>query len=300
MGLRRLLIWITSIILLSSVSFSQTLPIPLGTGHVTSSAFQTETTTFLNAITTAGGSFTIAQQDSIDRFFKDIKGISNPRYTTYNKLSSINIIYPFLTGVSATDKINMVNPGTYNYTETGSPTYSTSTKSVALNGTSQYLNTTHTPNGSATFGSSDFTGMAVHRIDANSDGNATIGEIGGGNSYMQIISASTKIMVLSAQTANSGSNSQLTARLWWESWSSSSNLNCYYNATLIASTSTTFGNTPTRSILIGAFNAATPGFGGASTVDFYIEVVGSWSDNEEAFMYNATKALAASFGKTWN
>lgn len=264
------------------------------------SSYETETTTYLTAMATAGASFTTAQKDSINRFFKDIKGQSNPRYTTYNVLSKITIIYPFLTGVSATDKINMVNPGTYNYTETGSPTYSTSTLSVAFNGTTQYLNTGHTPNGSATLAGSDFTAFAYHRIDANTDGNATMGEVGGGNSYVQILNAGVKFMVLCGSTANSSSNAQATARLWWASWSTSSAVNAYYNATLMTSTSTSYGNTPTRSVLIGAFNSAVVGFGGACTVDTYFEGTSTWSDNEEAFMYNALKALRGSFGITWN
>lgn len=285
----------TGLCQLGGVSGGVVLPSINGNG------FQTETNTYLTAETAAGKTYTSQQQIDIDTVFRDLKGLTNPRYTTYNKLSQITIVYPFYSGVSASDKVNMVNPGTYNYTETGSPTYSTSTYSVAFNGTTQYLNTTHTPNGSATLAGSDFTAFGYHRVDANTDANATMGEIGGGNSFMQIQSASFKILTLDGQTAYTSSNSELTARLWWASWSSSTALNSYFNKTLMTTTTPTYGNTPTRPILIGAFNNAVVGFGGACTVDFYIEGVGTWSSAEEASIYDCFKRARLSvLGITWN
>lgn len=283
-------------------SYAQTIPYGILSARAQGNGFQTETNTYLAAETTAGKTYTSQQQLDIDTVFRDLKGLTNPRYTTYNVLSKLTIIYPFFSGVSASDKVNMVNPGTYNYTETGSPTYSTSTYSVAFNGTSQYLNTTHTPNCSGTFGGSDLTMYAYHRIDNNTDANGTIGALGCGNTYMQILNTSgVKLLVICGKTANSSSNSQATARLWWTSFSNSSTVNAYYNGTLMTSTGTTYDNTPTRSILIGAFNNAAVGFGGACTVDFYCEGTGSWSDAEEAFMYNCFKqARADVLGITWN
>lgn len=268
---------------------------------INGNGFQTETNTYLAAETTAGKTYTTQQQKDIDTVFRDLHGLTNPRYTTFNVLSKVTIIYPFFSGVSASDKVNMITPGTYNYTETGSPTYSTSTYSVAFNGTTQYLNTTHTPNGSGTFAGSDFTMFACHRIDANTDGNATIGALGGGNSYMQIQSASFKLQIMNGFTANGGSNSEATARLWFASWSSSTALNSYFNKTKMTASVPTYNNTPTRSILIGAFNNGTIGFGGPITVDFYIEGTGTWSDAEEAFIYDCFKRARLSIlAITWN
>lgn len=268
---------------------------------INGNGFQTETNTFLTAETAAGKTYTSQQQIDIDTIYRDLKGLTNPRYSTYNVISRVNIIYGFFSGVSASDKVNMVNPGTYNYTETGSPTYSTSTYSIAFNGTTQYINTTHAGNGTSTFGSSDFTFYAYHRIDNNTDGNATIGEIGGGNSYMQILTASTKVMYVSAQQAYLASNAQATARLWWAGWSSSGVCNAYYNKTKLLGTTVAFANTPTRSVLIGAFNNAVVGFGGACTVDFYIEGTGAWSDAEEASIYDCFKRARLSvLAITWN
>lgn len=270
-----------------------------------SSGFQTETDTYLAAEAAAGKTYTSQQELDIDTVFRDLKGLTNPRYTTYNVLSKVTIIYPFFSGVSASDKVNMVNPGTYNYTETGSPTYSTSTYSVAFNGTSQYLNTTHTPNGAfggGSFAASDFTMFAYHRIDNNTDASATIGETGGGNSYMQILNTAFVVQVICGKGASSEATAQNSSRLWWCGWGGSGTTNAYYNGTNIQSNSITYDNTPNRSIYIGAFNnGGTAAYGGATTVDFYIEGFSSWSDAEEAFMYNCFKRAKLSInGQTWN
>lgn len=293
-------ILLTILFFLNTFFSSGQIPIPFGTGKVVASPFQAETVTYLNAESAIGKTFTTAQQDSIDRFIQDLKGISNPRYTTNNVLSRIKILYPFLTGVEAYDQINMVNPGTYNYTSTGSPTYNTSTLSVAFNGTSQYLNTTHTPNGSVTLAGSDFTGMCYHRQDVHTDGNATVGETGGGNSYMQIYTSAGFTGSLCGSLLYSGAYTQPSNTWWWMSWSNTTTQNGYNNVTKFVATTNTYGNTPTRSVFIGAFDNGSPaGYGGPATIDYYIQITSTWTDAEEAGVYNATKALKGSFAITW-
>jgi hypothetical protein len=265
-------------------------------------AYQTETCTYLTAEAAAGKTYTAQQELDIDTVFRDLKGLTNPRYTTYNVLSKITIIYPFYSGVSASDKVNMVNPGTYNYTETGSPTYSTSTYSVTFNGTSNYLNTTHTPNGSGSFAGSDFTIFAYHRLDNGTDVGGTMGEVGGGNSYMEILNAFYINIILCSKTAANEVTAQNSSRLWWASWSDSSTTNAYMNATNVETRSYTYITTPTRSLFIGGINNnGSIAYGGGLTVDFYIEGVGTWSNAEEAFMYNCFKRAKLDInGQTWN
>jgi len=297
-------ILITLLLLLSfvnvSVAEAQFIIAVTNVPTSSSSGFQTETDTYLAAEAAAGHTFDSSEMYNIDTMFRDMKGLSNPRYTTYDVLSKVTIIYPFLTGVSASDKINMVNPGTYNYTETGAPTYSTGTLSVAFNGTTDYLNTTHTPNGSTSFGSSDLTMFAYHRIDNNTDAGSTIGAVPGGRTDMQILNAVFVAQLICGQYASNEVTAQNSSRLWWASWSSSSATNAYYNATNFQTNSVSYSNTTTSSVLIGAYNNTSPGFGGPTTVDVYVEGTGAWSDGEEGMMYNGLKRLKAAFGITWN
>jgi len=261
-----------------------------------------QTTAYINA---TGFAFTTAQKDGIDRFFKDITGVSNPSYTTFNVLSKMVVLYPSLTGTSVADKINMVNPGSYSYTETGSPTYNTSTKSVAFNGTTQYLDTTFTPNGElTTFANSDFTGYGIHRVDTNIDTNATSGEVSGGNSYAFFLGGAAGPgviqMILSAQTANSTSKAFPTNSWYMASWASSTTINAYANGTNINTQTLTWNNTPTLSSYIGGYHSGGgANYGGPSTVDMYFSVRNTWSDAEVTFIYKATKALKVIFGITW-
>lgn len=264
-------------------------------------AYQTETCTYLTAEAAAGKTYTAQQELDIDTVFRDLKGLTNPRYTTYNVLSKITIVYPFYSGVSASDKVNMVNPGTYNYTETGSPTYSTSTYSVAFNGTSNYLNTTFAPNGSGSFAGSNFTMFAYHRLDNNSDIGGTMGAVAGGPSYMEILNAVYINIILCSKTAANEVTAQNSSRLWWASWSNSSTTNAYMNSTNVETKSYTYTNTPSINLLIGAVNNTSIIYGGALTVDFYIAGTGTWSNAEEAFMYTCFKQAKIDInGQTWN
>lgn len=262
-----------------------------------SSGYLPETLAYIAA---TGYSFTTPQSDGIDRWFRDVLGYSNGSYSTYNVFSRIQLAYLSLTGTYTADRVNAVSPGTYNYTDTGSPTYSTSagTLNVAYNGSSQYSDTGFTPNGLTTFASSDMTGFGYHRVDTNSDSNATMGEVGGGNSFM-VIGSAFKTITSGAQTAYNQADASAINGLWFTSWSNSSTVNSYYNGANIKAVSVSFNNTPTRSFYLGAFHSSSPGYGGPNTQDFHIEVKGAWSDAEAQLIYNATKALKSVFGVTW-
>lgn len=264
-------------------------------------SYDTDAQTYINAVIAAGGTLNSTQQAGIDRWVRDMKGESNGSYSTYNVWSRIMWAYLFTQGHSAArDGINAKNPGTYNFTDTGSPTYSSGTLSVAYNGSSQYSDTNHTPNGEfTTFANSDLTGIGVHRVDTNNDTNATIGEVGGGNTYM-VTSATFETMLVSGSTAINQAQTRSVNRLWASSWSDSGHVNAYYNGANIKTTTATWGNTASRSVYLGAFHGASPGYGGANTIDFAYGVKGAWSDAEQQMMYDATKALKAALGITWS
>lgn len=244
------------------------------------------------------------KKDAVDRLLRDLSGTSNPNYSTSNVLSKIMVMYPFPTGISAADRINLVTPGTYNATETGSPTWSTTTKSAAFNGSSNYLNTNFTPNGeSTTFNNSDFTCFGIHRVDTNADTNATVGEVGGGNSFFYCAGGVSGpgfiVCSLSGNTAISASKPYPTNSWYMNVWNSTSLTGSYVNGTNINSVSNTWGNTPTRSAYIGAYQAGSAGYGGPSTVDFYISGKNTWSNAEVLLIYNAMKAFKKAVGITW-
>ena len=265
-----------------------------------SASFDPDATTYINAVVSAGGTLTSPQQTGINRWFLDMKGTANGSYSTYNVFSRIVLAFLYTQGVSAAqDAINAVSPGTYNGTDTGSPTYNATNLTVSFNGSSQYTDTNHTPNGeSITFANSDLTVMGIHRQDTNNDTNATVGEVGGGNSYMQI-QGTFPAMILSGSTAVNASMTHAVNGLWSDSWADASTLNAYYNGSNIKANSTAWGNTASRSVYLGAFHGGSgPGYGGAIITDFYFEGKSAWTDNEMGMMYNAGKALKVALGGT--
>ena len=259
--------------------------------------FLPETRRYLNAILPYC-SLSKLQQRAIDRYIRDLFGFANSAYATYNVWSKLTLLYPFPAGIYSADRVNLRTPGKYNFTDTLTPTYSQTTRSVAYNGTNNYSNTNFTPNTSSTFAGSNFTSWGFHRVDINSDTNATIGEVGGGNSFAQI-STTGKTIVSGAKTVFSAANSNAINSCWGIGWPSSGTVKSYFNGTVFSTVSVAYDNTPSRSLLMGAFNNASPGFGGACTFDFHWEGYGAWSDEEQKMMYNATKALKKSFGINW-
>jgi hypothetical protein len=260
-----------------------------------------QTNAYIAAEIAGGATFTTPQKDAIDRWFRDMLGYPNPAYPTSNVFSKIKVAYLSLTGIYGADRVNAITPGTFNYTDVGSPTYSTTAKNVRYNGVNQYSNTTFTPNGSTSFTSSNFTGFGIHRVDTAGSvtTNGQVGEVGGGNSYMNL-ATSYKTIVNGAKTAYSQSDTRPINGLWFTSWSASNILNTYYNGTKIKTITTAFNNTPTRSLIGGAINAAVPVYSSASsTFDFHLEVLGAWTDAEAKLIYDATKALKLAFGVTW-
>ncbi len=265
------------------------------------SGFLPETLAYIAAENGVGNSFTGIQETGIDRWFRDMMGQFNGSYSTFNVYSRIVRLDLSLTGTAVGDAINAVNPGVYDYTNTGSPVYSTINLNVTYNGINNYSNSNFVPNGSSTFATADFTGYGFHKVDTNhgTSAGACFGAIGGGNSFVNFDAAASKTILNCAQTAYNQIDANVLNGLWDTSYSSAGTLNAYYNGAVIKVNSSSFSQTPTRSLLYGAFNNATPGFGGIMTLDFTYEKRGAWTNAEVQMMYNATKALKAVFGITW-
>lgn len=271
---------------------------------VVSNGYLTETNTYLNSNATLSALST-THKDGLDRWFRDLQGYSNGSYSTYNVWSKIVTLYPFIGGSFTSLAINAKNPGTYNLTHVGSPTLNAN--SISYNGSSQYSQTNFTPNGNYTsISGSDFTGYSVHRVDTNTDSNATCGETGWGNSYCYFLGGASGpgaiAMVLSAKVAIAETKSYPTNSWYMVSWGSSTSMNAYANGTNIKATTPTYDNIPLHQSYIGAFNNnnTSAGYGGANTYDFYMSVKGTWNDSEAQSIYNATKALKSVLGVTWN
>ena len=169
--------------------------------------YDSDATNYFNAVASAGGSLTTSQKGYINTWFVNIKAAG--------LFTKMKLCYLYTQGVSAArDAINAINPGTFNGTDTGSPTYSSVNLNVAYNGTTQYTNSNFTSNNNSTFASSDFSIFGVHRIDTNNDSNATIGALGGGNSYMQIQNSGFNVGVCSANTIYNQTGAGATNNLY--------------------------------------------------------------------------------------
>lgn len=86
-----------------------------------------------------GTTLTKAQEESLDRYVKDLHGVANTSYATIDIFNRFDYLYPFLGGNSAAHALNLVNPAMYPMTWNGSPTQSAN--GVDFNGVNQWGNT---------------------------------------------------------------------------------------------------------------------------------------------------------------
>lgn len=260
------------------------------------SGYLTDTNNYLNSDPSLSGLSTTSK-DGIDRWIRDLQGYSNSSYTTFNVWSKITAMYPMLGGTLNSVAVNAKNPGIFTLTHVGTPTVTTN--GISYNGTSQYSNTGCTPSNSGTV-NDVVTGFGLHRRDSNEDTNATFGVASGGNTYLICRSDGFR-SVQAMGNGLAGSTPTVSVNsLWQASYSDSTAVgNFYTNGVNRRSTSSlSLNNTGNKAILIGAFQAASPGYGGANTVDYTWLCTGTWSDVEQAFMYNAFDALQKAVGKT--
>lgn len=72
--------------------------------------YETETNTFIAAVIAGGDTLTTTEQDALDRFVKDMKGISNPSYSTSNIYSKFLAIWPMMGSTLGSQKWNLIDP----------------------------------------------------------------------------------------------------------------------------------------------------------------------------------------------
>jgi hypothetical protein len=116
--------------------------------------FQDETIAYLNAVEGTGVTIPDTVKPYIDTLVRDLKGLPNPNYTTYNIWNSLSVIYPFYGGTAASHKFNLKDPrnadAAYRLIFTGSPTHSAA--GTEFNGVNQTANTYFIVNGTPSHG----------------------------------------------------------------------------------------------------------------------------------------------------
>jgi hypothetical protein len=269
------------------------------------SGYLAVTNAYLNS-DAALSSLTTTKKDAIDRWFRDLNGYSNPSYTTYDVWSRVVVLYPFIGGTSTSLGKNAASPGTYDMTHNGSPTFNANSISYAgTAGAAQYSNTNFVCNGLTTLATSDFSGYAIHRMDTNADTNATVGALGGGNSYAYFNYASIGALLFLTNGVQThpgypGNIYTPSNSFYAGYFSGAATARLNTNGSLFSTVSSVFAAGPSRAMLIGAFNSGTIGYGGPTTPDFYMSVKGAWTSAEMIAVYTATKTLKAVLGVTWN
>jgi len=123
-----------------------------------------DATAYINAVITAGGSLSAGEQTSIDTFYVNLKSLG-----IYSKL---HVMYPVLGGVSNSNKINALNPGTYDLTFAGTWTHNV-TGSATTKSDFNYADTGFNPSTQA-LPSSDFS-VGAMIVGGDSQGYTGIG-----------------------------------------------------------------------------------------------------------------------------
>jgi hypothetical protein len=95
---------------------------------------------YISAVLGAGGTLSNPEKAAIKTFYSDLE--------TAGVYSKLHVMYPVLGGVSASNAINFVNPGTYDLTFTGTWAHS-ATGSFCASSNSNFANTGFNPSASA-------------------------------------------------------------------------------------------------------------------------------------------------------
>lgn len=91
----------------------------------TGGGFDPDAQTYISAVIAAGGTLSTPQQNAVNTYFLGLK--------TDGIFSKLYFNYLYLGGVANSNKINAVNPGTYNLTFEGTWTHSTSGSTATKN-----------------------------------------------------------------------------------------------------------------------------------------------------------------------
>jgi hypothetical protein len=138
-------------------------------------ATATPADTYIASVLANGGSLSGAEQTAIQTFYNDLD--------TAGVYSKMHVMYPMLGGVANSNKINFVNPGTYDLTFTGTWAHS-ATGSFCAKSNSNYADTGFNPSASAS-PSTDFSAGAL-------------AQNGAAQGYMGIGTSSTNYIIMGA------------------------------------------------------------------------------------------------------
>ncbi len=109
-----------------------TTPIP--------SIYQPETDRYFDSLTANSVSWTTANKLNVDTVVRDIKGLANPSYTTYNIKDSFYTLNPVFGATAYSHSLDLLDATLPKWTFFGSPTHSAA-NGISFNGTTQYANT---------------------------------------------------------------------------------------------------------------------------------------------------------------
>lgn len=105
--------------------------------------YHAKTLAFMQALEADGVFLPVGVSFALDRLVKDLNGVPNSNYTTYNVWSKYYAFYPFVGASANGHKYNLVDPrdldAAFRLTFVGSPTHSAN--GVKFNGASQYART---------------------------------------------------------------------------------------------------------------------------------------------------------------
>ena len=147
----------------------------------TAPQFDTDATTYMNALTSAGATLSGTQQNAIDTLVRALK--------TASIWNSLVAVYPFVGGTAATHAINAKTPGTYNITWNGTVTHSAN--GILGNQSNGYGDLGLTP--STVFGSgNNLTSLGIYSRTQDHAGTIQV-DLGCLNSYSQALALAEEI-----------------------------------------------------------------------------------------------------------
>jgi hypothetical protein len=135
---------------------SQTLVFGVITSGTVAPSLDTDAQRFIDTLQATGVTLTTVQRNAIDTLVRDLKGLTNPGYTTANLWSKKLAIWPIIGGTAAAHKLNLKDPrnldaafritfsGTITHSATGmAGDGSTGVGNLHITGTNLSLNSAH-------------------------------------------------------------------------------------------------------------------------------------------------------------
>lgn len=254
--------------------------------------YQTETTTFINAVQGGGTTLTTGQRDALDALVVSMKSIG---------WSKFQAAYPFVNSVAQAHKWNLANPldtdGGFRATFT-SMTHGAS--GITGNGTSSFMDTKFNPSTASTANNFHFlvsvsSGTANGRHGANSDTNANnvliVPALAGNTDYFRCYGTGNDGQITAANATVAG--------VYCMSRRTGTDFEAYRDGTTAGTQtgSTGVASPPNANIYINAENSAgTAGNFGNHVVDF-VSIGTGLTDSEVTSLTNAINTYNTALGR---